>query len=238
MSTSAPLEPNSPDTPPSPDATVPVPDTFEDTLRRFWEKNSRTIYGLCLLVLLVIVGKGVYEYFQHEREKGIAADYAAALGTSDKLRSFASTHPKHQLAGAAHLTLADEAYSAAKYTDAAAAYQKAAEILKPGVFAGRAHVGLGISKVLGGQTADGEQKLKQVADDKNQPKNFRAEAAYHVGTIAAESGRTDEAIKFFDLAASVEPASLWAQRSLMQRATLAPAAPADAPATPPAAPKP
>jgi tetratricopeptide (TPR) repeat protein len=223
MSTSAPLEPQTPGNAPASEA--PAAPSFEITLRKFWEKNSKVIYLACATAFLVVIAKGGYEYFRAQKETDIAAAYASA-STSDKLKSFAAQYPDHQLGGAATLRLADEAYAAAKYADAATSYQKAASIFKTGPFAARALLGAAVSKVLASQAADGEAKLKQLADDASQPKSTRAEAAYHLGTVAMEAGRNDEAVKYYDLVSTLDPVGNWSRRAMMHRASLpAPAAP-------------
>ena len=150
MSTSAPLDPHSPGNAPTSDA--PVAPNFEETLRKFWAKNAKVILLACATVFVVIIAKGGLEYFRTQKEKEIGAAYGSA-STSEKLKSFASAHPDHLLGAAATLRLADEAYSAGKYTEAAAGYQKAAAVFKTGPFGGRALLGAAVSKVLGGQAA-------------------------------------------------------------------------------------
>jgi hypothetical protein len=224
MSTSAPLDPHSPGNAPTGD--TPVAPNFEETLRKFWAKNSKVILLACATVFVVIIAKGGLEYFRTQKEKEIGAAYAAA-STSEKLKSFASQHPDHLLGAAATLRLADEAYSAGKYAEAAAGYQKAAAVFKTGPFGGRALLGAAISKVLGGQTPDGEAQLKKLTDDATQPKVTRAEAAYHLGTIAMDAGRTDDAVKYFDLVGTLDPLGNWSRRSMMHRSSLPAAASAN-----------
>ncbi|ATC63612.1 hypothetical protein CMV30_06410 [Nibricoccus aquaticus] len=222
MSTSAPQDPQTPANAPVID--VPVAPNFEETLRKFWKKNSKAIYFACATAFVVIIAKGGLEYFRAQKEKDIAAAYAAA-STSERLKSFASQYPDHLLGAAATLQLADEVYSAGKYADAAASYQKASSVFKTGPFGARALLGAAISKVLSGQSADGEAKLKQLSDDATQLKVIRAEASYHLATIAMEAGRTDEAVKYFDLVSTLDPMGTWSRRAMMHRASL-PVAPA------------
>jgi tetratricopeptide (TPR) repeat protein len=217
MSTSAPLDPQTPGNAPA--AKTPIAPNFEETLRKFWEKNSKAIYFACATAFVVIIAKGGLEYFRAQKEKDIAAAYAAAT-TSDRLKSFASQYPGHLLGAAATLRLADEAYSAGKYADAAANYQKAAAIFKPGPFSARAILGAAISKTLAGQTADGEAQLKKLSEDSAQPAVLRAEAAYHLGTIALEASRNDDAGKYFDLVNTLDTMGTWNSRAMMHRASL------------------
>jgi tetratricopeptide (TPR) repeat protein len=217
MSTSAPSDPQKSDQTTASGAPVAI--SFEEKLRHFWEKNSRVVYISCAAIIAAILVRGGLDYLREQKEKEIAAAYASAT-TSERLKAFASAHSSHVLGGAAELRLADEAYEAGKYTEAVAGYQKAAEILKDTPFAARAEIGIAVSQILAGQTADGEGRLQRFADNASQPATLRAEAAYHLATLRAEAGRIDEANALFDRASALDPTGIWAQRSMMQRATL------------------
>ncbi len=219
MSTPAPLNPKAPTSDVSAEAAAPISPSFEERLRIFWEKNSKTIYALCLVVLLTIVGRGAWEYYQREKEEGIKADYAAAT-TPEKLKTFINENPNHTLAAVASLRNADEAYTGKNYAEALPNYVRAAEILRTGAFAGRAQLGVAITKVNLGQAAEGEEKLKQIANDNSQLKPVRAEAAYHLANLALEAGRNEDTAKFLDLISTIEPMGSWAQRAMMLRGSL------------------
>ena len=230
MSTPAPFNPKAPSNEPSSSEPVDllVP-SFEDRLKDWWEKNARTVYAVCAVILLVILGRGAWEYYQKEKEAGIRSDYALAT-SPEKLKSFISQNSSHELAGAASLRLGDEAYQSANYTEAVAQYQRAVDILKVGVLAGRAKLGIAVSKLAAGQAAEGEAALQQLANDVAQLKPLRSEAAYHLAMLAIDSGRTEDAIKALDLASTVDQAGIWAQRAMMLRTTLpAPSTPAPSP---------
>jgi len=240
MSTPAPLNPKVPAPETSAEAAAPVVPSFEERLRLFWEKNAKTVYALCVVVLLAIIGRGAMEYYQAQKENGIKADYAAAT-TPEKLKAFINQYPDHSLAGVASLRQADDAYSAKNYAEALSSYQRAADIFKTGPFSGRARLGVAVTKLNLGQTAEGEEKLKQIANDSTQLKPVRAEAAYHLAVLATEAGRVDDATKYLDLTSSIEANGTWAQRAMMLRTSLpaptvaatpaTPAAPVSAPAT-------
>lgn len=221
MSTPAPYNPKAPISDVPAEAAAPISPSFEERLRIFWEKNSKTIYALCLVVLLAIIGRGAWEYYERQKEEGIKADYASAT-TPEKLKAFVNEHPQHSLAAVASLRQADEAYTAKNYTEALPNYVRAAEILRTGPFAGRAQLGIAITKVNLGQTAEGEEKLKQIANDAAQLKPLRAEAAYHLATLAIDAGRNEDAAKFIDLIGSIEPMGSWSQRAMMLRGSLPP----------------
>lgn len=220
MSNPAPLTPKVPasDAPSEP-VVAPTAPSFEEKLRLFWEKNARAVYALCAVVLLAIIGRGAWEYYERQKEESVKSAYAAA-STPEKLKSFINQNSHHTLAGVASLRLADDAYSASNYAEAQTNYQRAADIIKSGPLAGRARLGAAISKLHTGQTADGEEKLKQLANDLGQLKPVRAEAAYHLATLALENKKTDDAIKFLDLISTIEPMGTWAQRAMMLKTTL------------------
>lgn len=209
------------------DAT-PVP-SFEDKLQAFWEKNRGLVLAACGLVILAILGKGGWEYLQRGKEADIAKAYAAAT-TSDQLKSFSAAHPDHALAGVAQLRLADEAYAAGKAPDALAAYDKAIAALKDGPLAARAKLGRAVSKLQTGKAAEATGELQQLANDAAQFKAIRAEAGYHLASLAAEAGNSADVQKYSDQLMQIDPTSPWTQRGLQLRASLpvVPAAPAAA----------
>lgn len=204
---------------PATSSDVIVPPSFEEQLQKFWANYSKPITTLCLIVLVAIVAKGGYDMYLANKENQIGADYAAA-STSEKLKTFAAAHSGHQLAGVAKLRLADEAYVAGNYAQAALDYQASVDVLKTGPFASRARLGCAMAKFQGGQTADGENQLKQLANDAAQMKAVRAEAAYQLASQAAAAGRNDDAVKFLDQVMTVEQGGTWAQRAMMLRSTL------------------
>lgn len=203
-----------------------VAPTFEEKLERFWEKNRQAVLGFCVAVLIAILAVGGWQLYQNSREKGIEADYKAAT-TPEKLTAFAAANSGHSLAGLALLSLADDAYTAGKFAEAQAGYDKAATALKTGPFAARAQLGAAMAKVGAGKAAEGEAALKQLADDANQLKGVRAEAAYHLAKLASDAGRSADVTKLSDQLMQIDPSSQWAQRAFMLRASL-PAPAADA----------
>lgn len=205
----------------------PVAPSFEDSLHRFWNNNRTGIAVGCVFILLVLVGKGLWELYEARQESDLERDYAAA-STPEKLKVFAGAHPKHALGGVAELRLADEAYVAGKFPDAITAYDKAASTLKAGPLAARAQLGSAISKLQAGKTAEGESALKLLSRDGNQLKGIRAEATYNLASFAANAGKTDDVVKYSEQLMQLDPSSAWTQRALALRAS----APASSPAAP------
>ncbi len=200
--------------------------SFDEKLQLFWAKYRSVVMGFCALVLVVIVGKGGWEYMERQKERDIEKAYAAAT-TSDQLKAFISANGSHSLAGIAHVRLADEAYAAAKPADAIAGYEKAVALLKGTPLGARAQLGLALAKIKGGKAAEGVSDLQRLAGDAAQFKAIRTEAAYHLTSLAVEAGNVADAQKYSEQLMQIDPSSPWTQRGMSLRATL-PAAPADA----------
>ena len=213
---------------------------FDEKLRQFWVRNRLIVITICAVAIVVIVGKGVWEIIQNQRENSIAADYAK-LTSDDQLKTFAAGNESHLLGGVAYLRLADNAFSANKYAEAIPLYAKAAASLKGNVLSHRAVIGGAVSKVLSSDRAGGEAALKAIASDLSQPTPTRAEATYHLAVLASESGNATALQDYATQLSTLSPQSIWAQRgsTLRAEAGLAetPVAPTSSatPATTPAA---
>jgi hypothetical protein len=201
-----------------------VAPSFEDQLHVFWKKNGKIVIGVCVAILLGIVAKGGWDYVEAQKEEGIRQEYAAAT-TPEKLKAFAAAHSGHTLAGIAQLRIADDAFTAGKTAEAVAGYEAAIATLKTGPLAARAQLGLAISKILSGKTSEGEAALKALASDAGQLKGVRAEACYHLASLAVDASKPDDVRKFADQLMQIDPSSPWAQRAMMLRAKTVTAAP-------------
>jgi hypothetical protein len=204
------------------DATTAV--SFEDKLRLYWEKNSKAVIILCIGIVVLIVGKGGWEYLERQKEIEVGKAYAAAT-TPEQLKAFIAEHSGHTLAAVAHIRTADDAYKAGKAADAVTSYEKALTVLKDGPLAARAKMGLALSHLQSGKAADATKELAQLAADEKQFKAVRAEATYHLTSLAVDAGKADEAQKHVEQLMKIDVSSPWTQRAMALRATL-PAAPA------------
>jgi hypothetical protein len=183
-------------------------------------------------VALAIVAKGGWDYLQGQQETGVVEAYAAA-DSSDKLKAFAAAHAAHPLAGVAQLRLADEAYQAGKAAEAAGLYQQAAATLKGDPLGARARMGRAVAQLAAGQATEATPALKALADDSTQLKAVRAEAAFHLASLAVEAKDANEAQRLVDQLMQIDVSSPWTQQAMMLRASLpATPAPAAAPAAP------
>ena len=206
---STPLEPVDPEQAQKVD---PI-DNITEHLELFWAKYQNLVYGIIIAVLLVIIGKGVWDWNVERRERAIGAEYAQAGSSVDKLRAFAATHEGHVLAGVSQLRIADEAYSAGRFGEAQLAYDKAVAVLADSPFVGRARLGSAISLVQQGKGSEAEPVLRRLADDATQFKVLRAEAAYHLASLHVEASRTEEARKACDLVLQIDAQGFWARRA-------------------------
>ncbi len=203
-------------------ADVPVAEPgFEVLVQAFWEKNRSLILFGCAAALLAIVGREGWQYVSAMREKGVQQEYAKVADRADKLAAFADAHAGHVLAGVAYLQLADQRFEAADYKQAAAFYVKATGNLKNESLLGRARLGNAISLLEGGDQLAGEAALQALGADATVLKAVRAEAIYHLASLAFDAGKTDEVKKFVEEVTKIDLAGAWSQRATALLANLA-----------------
>lgn len=204
--------------------------SFEDQIQAFWHRNRRFILFLVVVGFLAILGREGIRYMWKERARAISEAYAAC-DTPVKLKAFAAEHADNALAGFALLRVADEAYTARNFAEAATAYEEAVKPLKDTPMAARARLGAAVSQVQSGDRAKGEAALKVLADDMTIMAGQRTEARYELASLAIGDGRIEDARKALDEIAQSDLSGMWAQRAFMLRATL----PAETAAAPEAA---
>ena len=221
-------------TPPHDPANPPPPagaDAFAADVHSFWEKNRSFILVLVAAVLLGLIGREGWQWFQSSHEQGVQEEYAKAGVRVDQLAKFAEANKGHALAGVALLRVADDAYGKNDYKSAAATYAKAGDTLENDTLKSRAKLGAAMSQLAAGDQAAGEAALKALSADTKAMPAARAEATYHLAVLAKEAGRVDDAKKLIDEINKIEAAGLWAQRAAalsVQLAAGTPAAPAAA----------
>ena len=213
--------PSADHTPHHADPAAPVIEPgFEVTVQAFWEKNRGFILGMCVLALVAIFARSGWQYYAESHEQGVQADYAKAVDNPAKLAAFADANAGHPLGGVAYLKLADDKFSAGDFAAAAAGYQKAAGSLKNEALLGRAKLGAAFSQISGSDQAAGQAALAAISNDAALLKGVRAEAAYHLASLAAAAGKADEVKKLADQIGHLDPASSWAQRATLLLAGL------------------
>lgn len=216
-----------PSSAPQPDIKNVTPGLAE-MLQQFWTRNRNLIVAACVVVLVVIVARDVWDYMAVEKERQFGADFAAATATPEKLQAFAQTHAGHELAGVAWLQLGDQAYAAQRASEAIAHYEQAAKVLQTGPLADRTRLGLAMAQLLAGQTDTGRAALQALVDNDEISRGARVEAAYHLASLAHTAGRSADVRTQVERILTLDPSSPWAQRAMMLR--MADADPASAPA--------
>ncbi|MBI2815059.1 MAG: tetratricopeptide repeat protein [Opitutae bacterium] len=200
----------------SPEGAAPVYEpAFETAVHAFWARNRQGILIVCAAALLAIVGREAWQAYAASREQDVQAEYAKIADQTARLAAFAGAHPGHALAGVAWLRLADEKFTAGDYKTAATQYQKASGSLRHEVLLGRARLGAAISQLNGGDQAAGEAALKAIGADAALAKGARAEATYHLTSLAAAAGKADEVKKLADEVSKIDASSPWAQRATL-----------------------
>jgi len=186
---------------------------FEIAAQAFWEKNRRMILVVCAAGLLAVIGREGWQYFARQHEQGVRADYAKVADRPDQLAAFAAANTGHVLAGVAYLRLADTKYTAADFRSASENYSKAAANLQNPALLGRAKIGAAMSQINGGDKAAGEASLKAIGADTALLKSVRAEATYHLATLAYEAGNAAEVSRLVAEVGKIDAAGVWSQRA-------------------------
>ncbi|MEI6860660.1 MAG: hypothetical protein WCL04_00215 [Verrucomicrobiota bacterium] len=203
------------------DENYPAPG-LEDTLRLFWEKNSRPILIVAAVLALVLLGNEGRKYLAAQHDREVANAYGAA-NTPAALKTFAATYADEPQAGLAQLRLGDAAYQESNYAEARSRYEQAALRLEKlpaaAPFAARARLGAAVASLLAGQTTEAESALKKIANDATLLRSIRAEAAFDLAAQAAAAGRTDEVRSLGEQIMKTDPTGPWNERvrSLLTR---------------------
>jgi len=201
----------------APVASVP---SFEHRLNAFWVKNRKLLFLLCAVVVVVIVAREVSAIGAVRSRERLAQTYAEAAATPEGLRRFAEDNAGLQLGGVAWLQVADTAYAADKFSEAASAYEQSLKGLASGTaLADRAALGLAVSRLKSGAEAQGRAGLAALADDASVSVAVRAEAAYHLALSAHVAGDQEVFSQRAAQLAQIDPMSLWNQRLLSLQVT-------------------
>ena len=139
--------------------------------------------------------------------------YARIADRPEQLATFAAANAGHPLAGVAYLQIADSKYVAADYRAAADNYKKATAIITNGGLLGRAKLGAAMSQLNAGEQAAAETALKAIGADAALPRGARAEALYHLATLAHDAGNAAEVGRLLAEMNKIDANGVWAQRA-------------------------
>lgn len=186
---------------------------FEVVAQAFWDKNRRLILVVCAAGLLAVIGREGWQYFAAQHEQGVRDDYAKVADRPEQLAAFAAANPGHALAGVAYLRLADTKYTAADFRSAVENYTKAAANLKNPALLGRAKIGAAMSQINSGDKLAGAAALKAIGADATLLKDVRAEANYHLATLAYDAANATEVGRLVTEIGKIDAAGVWSQRA-------------------------
>ena len=209
MTTNLPAE----NQPPSQPATIDP--GFGIAAQAFWEKNRQLVLMVCIASLLVVIGREGWQYYSEQHELSVRNDYAKVADRPEQLAAFAGANAGHALAGVAYLRIADTKYAAGDFRSAAENYPKAAASLNNPALLGRAKIGAAMSQINSGDKTAGETALKAVGAEAALPKSIRAEALYHLATLAYDSANAAEVSRLVTEVGKIDAAGIWSQRATL-----------------------
>jgi predicted negative regulator of RcsB-dependent stress response len=207
------------------DESVAAPD-LEENVHQFLEKNRFTIFAVSVVVVLAIFGRYGWQWMQASQITAEREAFAS-VSTDGERQAFAAEHTGSQLGGVALLQVADNAFAEGRFDDAIAAYDSAQKTLADGVLGSRIRLGRAMAQIQKGDVDGGQSALRDVANDLSAARSVRAEAAYHLASIAAAKSDGDELAKLVTQLNGINPASTWAQRASILQASLPAVAAAD-----------
>lgn len=175
------------------DSDLPPDADLEERFNDFWKKNGPGIFGGIAIGAVVVVGIQLFQYMGEQKEASIREAFAAADTLEAKV-SFAEAHPDHELAGLAHLQVADVRYDEGRFAEAAESYAASARSFTDPTLVSRALLGQGMSLLRTGQGESGRALLEAVAMDATALDQTRGEAAYHLAVSYWEMGQIEQAI--------------------------------------------
>lgn len=191
---------------------------LEEVVQQFWEKNKSLLMALAAVVLVAIIVRNGWAYYQVAQVESAREEFAQAESDS-ALEEFADDHSGSALAGVALLKVADNAYSEQRYSDAISAYDAASADLADTPFVHRIALGRAMAQVMSGDTAGGQAALQSVANDTSAASAVRGEAVYHLASLALESGDLAQIDALATQVDGFAPGSTWSQRVTLMRAT-------------------
>ena len=172
------------------------PEFLDEKLRTAWERYGRLIYALIAIVALAIIAKERQLSCCMEQEGTCSKKGLCGCDDARRLPAVcggAQGAPWRRRSSS--FKFADESYLDWKFAEAVSGYTKAVADLPAGPFQDRAKLGLAMSQVRDGKSADGEAALRLILNDESQLKTIRCEAGYDLADIAASTGRLDEVQK-------------------------------------------
>jgi len=197
---------------------VEIDDAFaeadlEDRMWLYWQQNKVGIIAAIVIAILGVVGVNTWKMMQADQKLAMQADYNAAIGDTEQLRSFGEANRSTLLGGLALLEAADDQYAAGEYTAAAELYSQSLEPLQESVVVYRARLGLAVSQIKSGQLDLGKNTLQSLLDASSALASIRAEAAVELAQIELANGNRDAAKALLQRVEDLPYAEYWKARA-------------------------
>ena len=177
----------------------------EDRLWLFWERNKDLIVRGTFAIVVATLGLLLYEFvWKAGRREALHEDYNACLDEPAR-RAFAAKHAGEPLAAVAMAEVADDLKAAAKFAEAAKAFDESArlaglagETAVVKALGARARLEAALARVDGGDAA-GEPALTALANDEAVAETWRGYAMLTLANLAVAKGDLPAATKWLNL---------------------------------------
>ena len=190
----------------------------DEHIQSFWKKYGTPVIIVLVAVIVIFLGRIVYNLTQQRKDNEIQLAYAAiksGAGTELALRDFVLNYSGHPLVGVAQLRLGDIAYQAGNYENAAAAYTQAIPLLEETpIFSERAQLGQGVSLLQANKTTEGKRILNALLSNPNISAPIRGDAGYQLALQADKDGQVEEARILATQVLAIEGVGSAAQRAI------------------------
>lgn len=193
--------------------------SVEDQLLVYWNRHkNQIILGVGVAVVL-IVGYQVSQWMSAKSVADRGQAYSEASEGSEK-ESFADKHSGTDLGGVAYLELADKAYTDSEFSSAVSFYEKAFKAFEMTEFKQRAHIGLAMSRLRGGEEANAAKDLEAIADNADYPDAARGEALYQLSILDWKNGDYVSMLSHQDRIDGLENAGNWQGKALQLQSSI------------------
>lgn len=183
---------------------------LEDQVFLIWQNNKGLILGGIGFVFAFFLGFQGLKAYQKSAEAKLLAGYQDAATDAAK-KAWAEDEAGHPLSGFAEKELADAAFASGDFATAEAHYHAAAKD-SASVVKDAATVGIAVSLLEQGKTADAKSVLETLAN--NSEAANQAEAQYRLALIAQSEGDTEAARTLIESISDEPQAQFWKARAL------------------------
>lgn len=184
-----------------------------DRLWLLWSRHGGKVLAVIVAALAIVLGYFASHYLQQRAVGSMQEAYVKALGNPAELEAFANDHSGKPLGGVAYVELADKAYAAGDFANAAVLYAKARPALAQTVLQSRAQLGEGISLLKAGKSEEARKLLGQLVENTAALGAVRGQAAFDLVVLEFGENRTDAAKAWLQRIGEIPGAGIWAEQA-------------------------